>query len=295
MKVFSNKKELAEYLSSKRKEGNKIGFIPTMGALHEGHLSLIRACASQDFLPVASVFVNPAQFNDLKDLAGYPKTIEQDKTMLKSAGCEALFLPSIDEIYPEGLPRDKSPTEFAEELFRRELAGFNPGALETVLEGAFRPGHFRGVAVVVNRLFQIVRPEAAFFGQKDFQQLAIIKEMVRQTEMKIEIVSCPTERESDGLAMSSRNTRLSSEERKAAPLISRTLFQAKADASKGLSVQEIRQKAIAALKKEPLFELEYFELADAKTLLPVQEAKPGTVACTALKVGAVRLIDNIIL
>lgn len=295
MRVFYHKKDLADYLSSEREKGKKIGFVPTMGALHEGHLALVRTCISRKCLSVASIFINPTQFNDLHDLEVYPRTIEGDKSMLKSAGCEALFLPALEEMYPEGLPLNETPTAFANELFKKELRDFDPGRLETVLEGAFRPGHFRGVAVVVNRLFLMVRPDVAFFGQKDFQQLAIIREMVRQTKMNIEIVACPTFREPDGLAMSSRNSRLSPEQRKAAPLISKVLFEAKKDAAQGLAAEKIRQKAIETLKREPLFRLEYFELVDPSSLERVLLAKPGTIACAALKLGNVRLIDNIIL
>jgi pantoate--beta-alanine ligase len=280
MVILENIKEVRNYLLRSR-QGGKVGFVPTMGALHEGHIALVRQSKKENALTAASVFVNPTQFNNKDDLAKYPRTLDQDAKMLEGAGCDVLFAPTAAEMYPEG------------EQAGGKWNAVELGVLDKVMEGAFRPGHFKGVMQVVSKLFDIVEPDRAYFGQKDFQQLAVIREMVKQLHYPIGIVACPTIRESDGLAMSSRNTRLTPEERKVAPKIARVLFKVK-EMAPGKSVEELKRFAEAELKKEPLFRLEYFEIADARTLQPANTVN-NAVACVALHLGAVRLIDNVLL
>ena len=269
-----------------------------MGALHEGHLALVRRAKAENELVTASIFVNPTQFNNKEDLAKYPRTIEQDTRMLEGAGCDVLFAPEVEEMYSSPGPSQKSGDstspekgEVKEKHFKVDL-----GYLDKVMEGAQRPGHFKGVMQVVSKLFDIVEPARAYFGQKDFQQLAVIREMVKQLNYPIEIVACETVRESDGLAMSSRNMRLTAEERKVAPKISQVLFKVK-ELSDKMEASELKKLAETELKKERLFTLEYFEIADAFTLLPVKKLNehPEVVACVALHLGNVRLIDNAII
>ena len=296
MIIFNSKFRLKTYLESVRNQAGKceIGFIPTMGALHSGHISLINTAKVQCDIVVCSIFVNPTQFNDPGDLTNYPRTIENDCKMLEKAGCDAVFIPEVSEMYTshelelkkQGI-EDKSWTEGKTVDF---------GIIGTVMEGAYRPGHFNGVAQVVSKLFRIVEPDKAYFGQKDFQQLAIIKSMVKQLEIPVEIISCPLVREPNGLAMSSRNERLTSLERERAAIISKTLFQVKA-LQKEKSISELKSFAEAQLKTEPLIELEYFEISNAETLEPLTDYSQatGAVACVALKLGKVRLIDNVVL
>ncbi len=294
MIVIKSIQELQKQLNSVRNQHKIIGFVPTMGALHQGHISLIKMAKAQCDVVVCSIFVNPTQFNDLNDLEKYPRTIESDSKMLKENDCDILFVPEISEIYSsEELAlkkqniEDKSWTE-------GKLVDF--GQLDKVMEGAHRAGHFNGVAQVVSKLFRIVKPNKAFFGQKDFQQLAIIKSMVKQLEMPIEIIACPIVRENDGLAMSSRNVRLTAEERKVATLISKTLFKLK-ELQKTKTVAELKTIAEEEIKNEPLFQLDYFEIANAETLVSINDYKDAksAVACIAIKIGTVRLIDNIVL
>ena len=275
--------EIKEFLAQKRAEKQSIGFVPTMGALHAGHIALLTHSRSENEVSVASIFVNPTQFNNKEDLEKYPRTLEADSLMLKEAGCDVLFAPEVSEMYPS----DNSSGRFEK---------VDLGNLDKVMEGAHRPGHFKGVMQVVSKLFDIVEPDRAYFGQKDFQQLAVIKEMVKQLNYPIEIIACPTIRESDGLAMSSRNVRLSSEERKVAPKIAQILFQVK-ELSATINADELKNFAEAEFKKEKLFTLEYVELADTKTLMPVKNLFEhlDVVVCVALKLGTVRLIDNVIL
>ena len=259
------------------KSGGGIGFVPTMGALHQGHLSLVDLCRSMCKVTVVSVFVNPTQFNDKGDLERYPRTPEADLEMLEAAGCDFVFMPSVEEIYPE---EDRRIFDF--------------GMLDKTMEGAFRPGHFNGVAQVVSRLFDIVKPRKAFFGQKDFQQVAVIKNMVEQLRYEIEIVVVPIVREADGLAMSSRNVLLNASRRKSAAGISRALFAAQSEAGK-ISVNEMKTKIISAIDSDTELKTEYLEIVDSATLQSVENwsDSPEIFACVAVKIGGIRLIDNV--
>lgn len=279
MKVFEKSSLLNEHLASLKKEGRSIGFVPTMGALHQGHMALIRIARERNDVVVCSIFVNPVQFNDPKDLERYPRTIERDTDLLENEGCDILFFPSEKEIYPD------QPCE----------PGINLGMLDSVMEGSHRPGHFKGVATVVKRLFEIVKPDDAYFGLKDFQQVAVIREMVRQLKLDVNIVACPTIRESDGLAMSSRNTLLSDDERKLAPVVFKTLSQVKENIL-NLKISQLHDLVRKNIEEKGM-SLEYFEIADETTLEPVVEIASGKtfVGCIAVRLGKVRLIDNIIL
>ncbi|MCL2414550.1 MAG: pantoate--beta-alanine ligase [Bacteroidales bacterium] len=254
-----------------------IGFVPTMGGLHEGHLALVRQAKRENEVVVVSVYVNPIQFNNAEDLKKYPRDLERDLDMLKEVGCDIVFAPEDAEMYPE------KPTE-----------NYSFGALETVMEGAFRPGHFNGVAIVVKRLFDLVNPTTAYFGEKDFQQLALIRALVEQEDLAVEIVACPTVREHDGLAMSSRNTRLPEEDRRIAPQIYKILRDCR-DLVDVLTPAQLKTFAEEHLKKIPRTKLEYFEIVNAKTLQPIENWSncPKRVACVAIWLGGVRLIDNV--
>lgn len=275
--TFEKIDQLREAIAIARAGGRSIGFVPTMGALHEGHLALMRKALQENEYLVVSVFVNPIQFNNPIDLEKYPRTLERDTAMLQSVGCHALFAPSVAEMYPEP-----------------DQTQFNFGKLATVMEGAFRPGHFNGVAIVVKKLFEIVEPDKAYFGEKDFQQLAIIKELVVQERMKLNIVPCATVREADGLAMSSRNTRLSQAERAIAPNIYKILSKA-ATLRNVLSPDEMRSFAKEKLEAVEGFLLEYVEVADDRYLQPVAHWNDvaGARIFVALQLGPVRLIDNV--
>lgn len=276
---FKKIKSLQAFLATIRQQKRTIGFIPTMGALHKGHLALIHQAAQAGDYTVCSIFVNPTQFNDARDLEKYPRTPEKDIQMLVSVGCEVLFIPAVEEIYPPD---------------QQKQANFEFGHLEKVMEGTFRPGHFAGVAQVVSRLLHIIQPDRIYMGQKDFQQVAIVKSMLQQLHSPIQLVMCPTMRESDGLAMSSRNVRLTPEFRQKAPLIYETLTLSKKWSGNGHSPKEIQQLAIEKLKTSGLSP-EYFELVESETLLPIErfnDAK-SIIACTAVWAGEVRLIDNI--
>lgn len=275
MLLFKTVADLQAWLAKRP----NIGFAPTMGALHDGHLELVRMAKRAGDLAVVSIFVNPTQFNDPKDLEKYPRTPGRDLELLLGADCDVLFLPSVEEIYPPGL-------DLTVRLDFRHL--------DEVMEGAFRPGHFKGMATVVNRLHDIVRPERLYMGQKDFQQLTIVRDMLRQLHSKIELVMCPTVRETDGLAMSSRNMRLTPEMRRIAPVIYQTLVRAK-EAFRTRPAAEVQAEALATLAA-PGLRPEYFELVDGVSLLPVQtwDDSDFIVACTAAWAGEVRLIDNLI-
>ncbi|HNX55368.1 MAG TPA: pantoate--beta-alanine ligase [Prolixibacteraceae bacterium] len=277
MQVVKHIVDVQTILNIKKKEGVKIGFVPTMGALHEGHLSLVEKAGKETDFVVVSVFVNPTQFNDKGDLERYPRNLEKDVELLSTTPCKVVFAPEPKEIYPEPDTRQ-----------------FNFGLLEEVMEGKFRPGHFNGVAQVVSRLFDIVKPDKAFFGEKDFQQLAIIKEMVRRTGMPVEIIPCAIVREADGLAMSSRNMLLDAEQRKNAVHISKTLFEA-VNKSKELTVQEVVKWVVERINENEFLNTEYFEIVDSMTLQPVQNwtDKGEKVGCVAVHCGKIRLIDNI--
>lgn len=269
--------EVNRYLDRLRKQGEVIGFVPTMGALHEGHLSLLSESKKQCTISVCSIFVNPTQFNDKKDLERYPRMPEKDCKMLEEAGCDMVFMPSVEEMYPQPDTRQ-----------------FDFGGLDKVLDGAHRPGHFNGVGQVVSKLFDIVKPHKAFFGLKDYQQVLVIKQLVRQLGMKVKIVPCPILREADGLAMSSRNMLLTKEERKAASLIPKLMQMAKNEFGK-LPLNELKMKLGEKLKTEPLLKPDYLEFCDAGTLQSVSEVEPGQkiVFLVAIFSGKIRLIDNV--
>ncbi|WP_137401958.1 pantoate--beta-alanine ligase [Echinicola rosea] len=283
MKILETKQALKQQLFACRKTGQTIGLVPTMGALHDGHLKLVKnAKANTDFV-VVSIFVNPTQFNNPADLEKYPRTIEQDVKLLGEAGVDMVFLPAVGEMYPE-------PTKLT----------FDFGALERVLEGAFRPGHFNGVGVIVSKLFHIVQPDKAFFGQKDLQQVAIIRRMVDDLSFGVEVVVVPTSRELDGLAMSSRNGRLTAVDRKRALILFDSLTLARKELLAGKSWFEVQKKISHKFNLEQGVELEYFELVRTKSLETVsaidisQQAEPQEYSiCTAAYVGEVRLIDNL--
>jgi pantoate--beta-alanine ligase len=276
--IFSEISETREYLGNARKSGKTVGFVPTMGALHQGHIELIKRSVKENDVTGCSIFVNPIQFNNPEDLEKYPRTLEADVKMLQEAGCKLVFVPSVKEMYPE--PSTEK---------------YNFGSLENVMEGAFRPGHFNGVAVVVKKLLDIFQPDRAYFGEKDFQQLRIIQSLVQMEKIPVEIVPCATVREADGLAMSSRNRRLSPEERKIAPAIYNTLLFAK-EVAKKMPVTELVAHCRQKLESEG-FVVDYFEIADIETLQPVRNwnDSSGIVACVAAFLGPVRLIDNMIL
>jgi pantoate--beta-alanine ligase len=279
MLVFTTAAELKAYAEARRQAGQRLGLVPTMGALHEGHLQLVRAAATACDAVVASIFVNPTQFNNSDDLRLYPRLPKQDTALLAAAGCSALFMPSVAEVYPQ-------PT----------VLHFDFGALERVMEGAHRPGHFNGVATVVSKLFHLARPHAAYFGQKDFQQVAIVRQLLADLSFDLELVVYPTVREADGLAMSSRNQRLTPETRGVAPLLYQVLGQAAEQVRQGLAPAEVQALALASLAKEPQLTPEYFEVADAQTLQPLAAYAPGraVVLCVAAHLGGVRLIDNVV-
>jgi pantoate--beta-alanine ligase len=278
MIVVNSVQQTRQWSAGHKAAGRKIGFVPTMGALHTGHIDLIERAARENDLSGCSIFVNPIQFNNPEDLAKYPRDIDRDLALLEKSGCGLVFVPSVEEMYP-GPVKEK----------------YDFGKLEKVMEGAHRPGHFNGVAVVVKRLFEIFQPDRAYFGEKDFQQLRIIQALVDKENIPVEIVPCPTVRETDGLAMSSRNQRLSPEERTIAPEIYKTLVMAR-DLAKIISVEEVKMIAAARLEHKG-FKPDYFEIADSSSLQPVNswDEAPEVIACIAAYLGAVRLIDNMIL
>lgn len=279
MNIYYTISETQGFVNECRQKKIKIGFVPTMGALHLGHLSLIERAKAENDIVIASIFVNPIQFNNIEDLKKYPRTLEKDASLLQSIGCDAIFAPSEAEMYPEP---DTSVYDF--------------GMLDKVMEGKFRPGHFNGVAVVVKRLFDIVKPDNAYFGEKDYQQLQIIKAMVVQKNLAVNIIPCPIVREADGLAMSSRNIRLSPEERAAAPFIHKTLSEAK-EKAKELSPVELTTWVLNQIQTQEMMKTEYFEIVDTSTLLAISEWNDSehAIGCIALFLGNVRLIDNILL
>lgn len=277
MKVIHTIKDLQAELSVLKAQGKKVGLVPTMGALHAGHASLVKRSVNENDVTVVSVFVNPTQFNDKNDLVKYPRTLEADCKLLEDCGATLVFAPSVEEMYPEPDTRQ-----------------FGYAPLDTVMEGAFRPGHFNGVCQIVSKLFDAVKPHRAYFGEKDFQQLAIIREMVRQMKFDLEIVGCPIVREEDGLALSSRNARLSSDERENALNISRTLFKSRTFAATH-SVSETQKMVEDAIAAAPGLRLEYFEIVDGNTLQKVDNWNQTSyvVGCITVFCGDVRLIDNI--
>lgn len=275
MKAFAKVKELREALGAVR--NGKVGFVPTMGALHEGHISLVERARKECDTVVVSVFVNPTQFNDKTDLKNYPRTPEADAAMLEAAGVDYVLFPTVEEIYPEP---DTRVFEF--------------GSVDKVMEGATRPGHFNGVAQVVSRLFAIVEPDKAYFGEKDFQQIAVIRAMVAQLGLTVEIVDCPIIRDTDGLARSSRNTLLDKAHRAAAPHIYEVLSAA-AGKTDEMTPDELTAWVVREVNAEPLLETIYFQAVDALTMQQVHswDECPRIQGCIAVQAGAIRLIDNI--
>lgn len=280
MEIIRNVKHLGEVLGQAREEGRSIGLVPTMGALHAGHISLVDRARAENDVVVVSVFVNPTQFNNPDDLRTYPRTEEADCALLEKAGVDYAFVPSVEEMYPQADTRT-----------------FDLGPVGEVMEGAMRPGHFNGVCQIVSKLFDIVGPDRAYFGEKDFQQIAVIKRMVALEGFDIDIVPCPIVRESDGLALSSRNVRLTPAGRAAAPAIHRVLAASKALKEAGATPAEIEKKVIEEINAVDGLETEYYSIVDALTMQPVARwsdaGADGTVGCITVYDGDVRLIDNI--
>lgn len=279
MHISKKISETKAFLKSIRDQNASIGFVPTMGALHNGHLSLLEEAKKNNDFVACSIFVNPIQFNNKSDLENYPRDIQRDIQLLESAGCDFLFLPDELEMYPETITET-----------------YSFGNLDKVMEGKFRPGHFQGVAVVVNRLFKIIEPNRAYFGLKDFQQVAIIRKMVKDHHIPVEIIPCPTVREADGLAMSSRNQLLTAEDRKQAAIINEALNEVKTQLF-SLTIKEVKDQISQLFSLTPNAKLEYFEIVDMDSLEPISSWTDSkhVVACIAVYFGKVRLIDNIIL
>lgn len=276
MLVFSNKKEIQEFLGEKKAEQNTIGFVPTMGALHKGHVSLLKAAQKDCSISVVSIFVNPTQFNNQDDLIKYPRTLENDLEILKKNGCDVVFTPPVDEIYPK--------------TYQKLKIDLSP--IDEVMEGEFRPGHFHGVASVVHRFFELLNPDKAYFGKKDFQQVAVIERMVKTFNLSVKVVAVETLREKNGLAMSSRNLRLTEAEKESAATIYETLSLGKKLAS-SKSPKETRLEMLKNFNSEDL-ELEYLEIVDPVSLLSLdKEWVAGATACIAAFCSGVRLIDNV--
>lgn len=280
MQVISTQQELRKSLTALKQAGNEIGFVPTMGALHHGHISLITKARNENDVVVCSIFVNPTQFNNADDLAKYPRLTDQDLALLSQNSCDFVYLPEVEDLYPDGATAET----------------FDFGNLEQVMEGKHRPGHFQGVATVVKRLFAAVQPNRAYFGEKDYQQLAVIRTLVKMENLAIEVIGCATEREADGLAMSSRNLRLTPQQRHAAPAIYESLINLKENVSVKTPAKA-RIKAIEEINAHPHLAVEYLEIVDAGSLQPITDwgDTKHARACTAVYVGEVRLIDNIAL
>ena len=279
MQILTTATGLQAYSEHVRQAGQRVALVPTMGALHNGHIQLVQAARNECNEVIVTIFVNPTQFNNAEDFRLYPRVPESDAALLAPAGCTALFVPSVEEMYP-----------------RPTVLRFDFGALERVMEGAHRPGHFSGVATVVSKLFHLARPHRAYFGQKDWQQVAIVRQLVADLSFDLEIVACPTMREADGLAMSSRNRRLDPAARAAAPLLHQVLAAAAAQVRQGIPPAQVRAEAEATLALEPLLTPEYLEVADAQTLQPLEQYAAGraVVLCVAAHLGGVRLIDNVV-
>jgi len=277
MKTIKYISDLQENLTFARKSGKSIGLVPTMGALHKGHLSLIEAAAGDNEFIVVTIFVNPTQFNKKEDLERYPRNINSDLAILANYPVDIVFMPSEEEMYPSEEKRE-----------------FDLSPIDTVMEGKFRPGHFAGVAEIVSKLFEISSPDNAYFGLKDFQQLAIIRKMANILHMNLNIVACPIIREKNGLAMSSRNQLLTDDQQAAAPLIYQTLLKSK-KLSLSLSPSEISSFVKEQIDEHPLMQLEYFEIVDDESLMPVDSwnSPVNKVGCIAVQLGEIRLIDNI--
>ncbi|MBP3228026.1 MAG: pantoate--beta-alanine ligase [Bacteroidaceae bacterium] len=272
--------KLQAVLSEARQGGRTVGLVPTMGALHAGHASLVTRCVAENDICVVSVFVNPTQFNDKNDLASYPRDLEADCTLLRSIGAHVVFAPTVEEVYPEPDTRQ-----------------FSYPPVDTVMEGARRPGHFNGVCQVVSKLFQYVQPERAYFGEKDFQQIAVVRAMTRDLRLGVDIVACPIVREESGLALSSRNQLLTASERATAATISRTLSESIGWKKSGAKVAEVEARVVETIDTTAGLRTEYYQIVDSDTLQPVAdwESAKGIVGCITVYCGSrpVRLIDNI--
>lgn len=277
MKIIYKRSDIKDKVKALKANGLTIGFVPTMGALHQGHLSLIKEAKLQNDIVVCSIFVNPIQFNNQQDLEKYPIDYESDLKKLENLDCDLVFMPDVEEMYPE------PPTQ-----------KYDFGFLDKVMEGKFRPGHFNGVATVVHKFFDIIEPDKAYFGEKDFQQLTIIKRLVKDYNIPVEIVPCPIVRESDGLAMSSRNLRLTKEQRIQAPYIYQTLLKAKENYKK-FSVIELKNWIKEEINKNSFMKLEYVEIVDMQTLHSVNNYNDikNLIICIVVFLGEIRLIDNI--
>lgn len=282
MKVLRTVTNLQAHVEALKAAGHKVGLVPTMGALHDGHLSLVKAAVGNGDAVVASVFVNPTQFNNPNDLATYPRKEADDFRLLEAAGVDAVFAPSVEEVYPDGLRR------------ATEEHVFDLGDVAEVMEGKFRPGHFQGVALIVSKLFRMVAPDRAYFGEKDFQQIAVIKAMVRQLGLSLEIVECPIVRGEDGLALSSRNLLLDPAHRAAAPHIYASLREG-VERSRTMTPAELTAWVTAEVEREPLLKVIYFHAVDALTMQEVAawDACDRIQGCIAVQAGPIRLIDNI--
>ncbi|MCK4661969.1 MAG: pantoate--beta-alanine ligase [Bacteroidales bacterium] len=279
MDILKHKIEIKRTISKYKSASKTVGFVPTMGTLHQGHISLVEKCNNENDITVVSIFVNPTQFNDKKDYNNYPRNIEKDINILKNENVDLIFIPSEQEMYPK-------PSN---------IEIFNFGHLDKIMEGKYRKGHFNGVANIISMLFKIVEPDRAYFGEKDFQQLVIIRHLVEKIKMKIEIIACPILRESNGLAMSSRNLLLNKEEKKNAGHISRTLFKVRDMAGKH-SVKDVKKWVINEINKNPFLNVEYFDIVDTSQLSDIKEWSEAKflIACIAVKIGKIRLIDNVI-
>ena len=288
MDHFKNIRSYQELFPSIKLEGKSIGFVPTMGALHDGHLSLIKRAKEETDITICSIFVNSKQFNDANDFEKYPRIISRDSTLLKELDCDILFAPDENEIYPP-----QSPTTINNKQNENLII---LGNLANIMEGTYRPGHFEGVVTIVKRLFDIIKPDKAYFGEKDYQQLSVIRKMTADLGLPISIIGCQTIRETDGLAMSSRNLLLSKEERKEASTIYRALQACKGH-YKGKSVGDLKATFKKTINQANLLEMEYVEIVDANNLLSLNslEDSESAVCCTAVYAGKTRLIDNIIL
>ena len=278
MRIVKTINELISLINELKANNKTIGFVPTMGALHEGHLTLVRQCVAENEVCIVSVFVNPTQFNNKADLEKYPRNVEKDAQLLEEAGCAYVFAPSAEEMYS---------TDELEKTFE-----FDFGGMDRLMEGKFRPGHFNGVVQVVSKLFKLVQPDKAYFGKKDFQQLAIIHRMVRLMHFPVEVVDCPIVREASGLAMSSRNERLSAAERDTAANIYRILNESRNLTDK-MSPGELTQWVTDEVNNAVGLSVEYFDIADCETLITIDRWQPESIGCIAVFCGEVRLIDNI--
>lgn len=279
MQIIRSVSDLVSLVGKTLDNGNSIGLVPTMGALHDGHLSLVSRAVKENDVTIVSVFVNPTQFNNPVDLATYPRKEEDDFRLLEGAGASAVFAPSVEEMYPDGTVSDHV---------------FDLGTAAEVMEGKYRPGHFQGVAQVVSRLFRLCRPTRAYFGEKDFQQIAVIRNMVASENIDVQIVPVPILRADDGLALSSRNALLTPEQRKVAPEIHAALAYSVVY-SREHSVMATHDTVVERINALPFLEVEYFEIVDGKTLLPIEdwEESSDIVGCITVYCGKVRLIDNI--